>query len=110
MSERVSDDDVRAYSRGHWDRGSTRVARELLSWRALGESPESVRAELERLRADPGRFSESKDAPTPRPTPLEALEEAVDAVLGPYVAPSAVKVGELRDIVRRARRAAGEVL
>lgn len=105
MSERVSDARLMNWA-NECSKEAASMARELLDWRPLGESPEAVRAqifdlqcEIEKLRARLGLSS--ADVPPPmRPTPLEALErEFAAAGWSTFV-----------DAVHRARRAAGEVL
>jgi hypothetical protein len=63
------------------------MSRELLAWRALGESPEAVRAELDRLREElrlantPASPKETAEinAAIARPTALQALEQGRSA-------------------------------
>jgi len=143
MSDRVSDETLYDWSNAaKWWTGA-QIARELLErraadaqheqrdaeleqWRALGESPEAVRAELERLRADLGQLesqrhfsrlnSRIKKPPTqedyfrgrdPKRPPLEALED----VLSRQFLPNEQMTAETMVIaLRAARRAAGEVL
>ena len=108
------------------------IVQTLAAWEALGESPESVRAELERLRDERDRMQmramsvpipaaqptfdvppNSHLARPPRPTPLEAL---YTEIVGRRKAPATTSDLEfetltlLMHIVRNARRAAGEVL
>ena len=97
----------------------------LAAWEALGESPESVRAELERLRDERDRMQmramsvpipaaqptfdvppNSHLARPPRPTPLEALENVVRK--RGWNLP--VTWADLSRAIEEARRAAREVL
>lgn len=92
---------------------------ELAAWETLGESPETVKAELELARGIASSIAAKQlhqpvPVDPPRPTPLQALEkelrELTEAVWRePQVDVSSAKaITAVRDAVYRARRAAGE--
>ena len=114
MSERVSDEFLRMWTADlHDGSGTAKMARELLAWRSLGESPEAVRLILDNYRSAAVRDAMERPAyPAPRPSFAEALEDAFRG----YAMRSSQSMGDreaavtLWELVRQARRAAGEVL
>jgi hypothetical protein len=80
---------------------------ELRQWRALGESPEAVRARMSALEAIEITYHKMTKPSTARPTALEALE---DVFKRHYLASETVTAERMIASIRAARRAAGEVL
>ena len=96
------------------------MARELLAWRSLGESPEAVRALLDDARdtlrnggqSEQHGMADRLESAPKRPTPLEALErEARTLAANANYASLWRQTAEcVVMLTERARRAAGEVL